>query len=97
MYIKKVLNSQKRIQYTIDQYVKENKLGEEIKIVHKMNPEDVDKKNMAMEESDSENTDLTKNRIVVAGSWDWNDVCKMMESIQFWPQDEKDSTELDYI
>ena len=40
MFVQKIMRNQKRMQYTIDQYVKENKLGDDIKIVHTMPAEE---------------------------------------------------------
>lgn len=66
MYISKVLNNQKRIQRTIDQYVKDNKLGQEIKIVHKMDKDE--NLDSAQEQADPHKADEIKNRIVLAKS-----------------------------
>jgi len=42
MFVKKILQNQKRMQYTIDEFVKEKKLGKELKIIHKNNTKDID-------------------------------------------------------
>lgn len=39
MFVKKIVQSQKRIQYTIDQFVKDNSLGDKVEIIHKLEPE----------------------------------------------------------
>lgn len=68
MFVSKILNNQKRIQRTIDQYVKDNKLGDELKIVHKMENEAGSNSNSEDEIIDEKKVEAISNRIVVAGS-----------------------------
>merc|ERR1712146_482833 len=81
MFVKKIMQNQKRIQYTIDEFVKEKKLGKEIKIVHQQKKEEGEAKDRPTPATDGK----------VEGNWSAPMI--MPVTMTSAPQIDKDSAE----